>query len=151
MTYDLIWTAAADWKVKLLVLAFAGQMFLTILVYSSMAKARMSAGKAGKITADDYKIVGNEPEELAVYTRALANQFELPVLFYAVVLGGLALNCSSWLTVILAFAFVLARYLHVNEMTTTNKVMKRRKYFFRSVQIFMLMLAEFVFSALIYA
>ncbi|MBO6814274.1 MAG: MAPEG family protein [Rhizobiaceae bacterium] len=150
MIAEFLWTGAVDWKIRLLVLALAGQMILTIWLYGKMSKARMSAGREGKITAETYRVVGAEPPELAIYTRAVANQFELPVMFYAVVIAGLAIGTSSWITVVLAFAFVALRFVHAQEMVSENKVMTRRKKFLYSVRVFIVLLVEFVFSAMVF-
>lgn len=150
-TLSLLWTFAPDIKVKLLALAIAGQVIVTLRVYGGMSKARFAAVKAGEANPDTFKLTQNEPVSSAVFTRAVANQFELPVLFFAIVIASLALGSSSWLTVILAFAFVIAKAVHIREFTTTNTVLKRRKLFIRSVQVLMLMLAEFVISALLFA
>lgn len=151
MEIELLWTAASDWKVKFLALAIVGQAYLTVWLYTQMSKARMAAAKAGIITAETYKVVGDEPAELAIHTRAIANQFELPVIFYALVIGAIALGSSSWITVFLAFAFVLARVFHAREMVGENDVLKRRKLFIRSAQVLMLMLLEFAISAFFFA
>ncbi len=147
----LPWTFAPDLKVKLLLLILAGQMGLAIYLYIQLSKARMAAGKAGRITADLYKATENEPADLRVFARAVANQFELPVMFYALVVAGIAASISSWITVILAGSFVALRIVHAREMITTNTVLKRRKTFFRSVQVLLLMLVEFVLSAVFIA
>ncbi len=149
-TLALIWTFAPDIKVKLLLLALAAQMALTIRVYLQMSKVRVAAAKAGRVTTDMYKSTDNEPEDLRVYTRAVANQFELPVMFYAIVIAGIAASISSWITVVLAWLFIVFRVLHINEMLATN-VLKRRKIFIRGMQVFLIMLLEFVISTLLFA
>ena len=149
-TLALIWTFAPDLKVKLLLFALAAQILLTINVYMQMSKQRVAAAKAGRVTADTYKSTNNEPEDLRVYTRAVANQFELPVMFYAIVIAGIAASMSSWITVVLAWLFVLFRVLHIKYMLAGN-VLKRRKIFIRCMQMFLVMVAEFVISTLLFA
>ena len=146
-----IWTFAPGVKTGLLMLALSGQMLLTFRMYAVTGAARMKAGREGRITAETYRVVGEEPEDLALLTRALANQFELPVLFYAVVMAHLAVGTASWITVALAVVFVATRVVHANEMTGQNRVMLRRKLFFRSMGVFVAMLAEFVVAALFVA
>jgi len=149
-TLSFIWTFAPDLKVKLLLLALAAQMALTIRVYLKMSGARVAAAKEGRVTTDMYKSTDNEPEDLRVFTRAVSNQFELPVMFYAIVIAGIAASMSSWITVVLAWLFIVFRVLHVNEMLATN-VLKRRKIFIRGMQVFLLLLLEFVISTLLFA
>lgn len=146
-TLALIWTAAPQLKVQLIVLAMTGQIVLTIWLYSKMSKARVAAVKAGTVKPEQYRAAGtDEPEDLAVYTRAVANQYELPVLFYAVIIAGLALRTSSWITVVLAILFVIVRTIHAREMVGENAVFRRRRLFIRSFQVFMLLLIELVIS-----
>ena len=146
-----LWTFAPGAKVALLMLAIVGQIALTFRMYQTVGNARMKAGREGRITAETYSVVGDEPADLALLTRALANQFELPVLFFVVVLGHLAVGTASWITVVLAILFVAARFVHANEMTGRNRVMLRRKLFFRSMGIFVAMLAEFALAAIFVA
>ncbi len=149
-TLSLLWSFAPDIKIKLLYLALIGQMIITILAYSRMAKARIAAVKAERVDRDMYKATTDEPEDVRVFTRAVANQFELPVLFYVIVLAMLVSSVTSWITVILAWAFIVLRYVHFQEMTTTNTVLKRRKTFIRGTQTIMLMMAELVVATLIF-
>ncbi len=136
------------WLIKLLCLAVAALMGLTIHAYMQMANARVRIAKAGLVTVDDYKTTKNEPDDAAVYTRAVANLFEMPVMFYALVLMSLTVGTASWITVILAWAYVVLRIVHWRELTTTNTVLKRRKIFFYSTYVFLALLAEFVIALL---
>ena len=146
-----LWTFAPGAKVALLMLAIVGQIALTFRMYQTVGNARMKAGREGRITAETYSVVGDEPADLALLTRALANQFELPVLFFVIVLGHLAVGTASWITAVLAILFVAARFVHANEMMGRNRVMLRRKLFFRSMGIFVAMLAEFALAAIFVA
>ncbi len=146
-----LWTAAYDWKVRILVLIVLAQMVLAVRLYTVMAKKRFKAAKEGRVTTETYKATQNEPEDVAVFNRAVSNQFEAPVLFYAIVAIALALNVSSWLTVILAAAYVALRWMHGNEMIGAHDVMKRRKLFLMSFQVLLAMMAELAISTLLWA
>ena len=148
MELDFLWTFKAAWKLKLLVVMVMAQMVLTIWLYIKMSKARFAAVKEGAATREDFSVVGSKPEVTGIYTRAVANQFELPVLFYVIILIGLALDISSWITVMLAFLFVVSRIVHAREMIGENRVMKRRGMFINSMRIFILLLLELLISTL---
>lgn len=150
MGIEFLWLAAPLWKLKLLVIIILSQITLVVWLYIQMGKARVAAVKAGKITPEDYSVVGNEPQELAIYTRALANQFELPVLFYVVVLTGIAMGVSSLITVFLGVLFVITRVIHAREMVGENRVLIRRNYFMYSIRIFLLLMVELLFSTLFF-
>lgn len=142
-----LWTAAPGLKIQLVVLALVLQVVITVWCYSLMNRARVGAYKKGEISDTQYKAVGDsEPEELRVYTRLVANQFEMPVLFYALVITGLAIGVTSWLTVILAFLYVFFRYRHASEMIGEHVVFRRRKIFIQSARVLLLIIVELAIS-----
>lgn len=64
------------------------------------------------------------PERENRISNAVDNQFQLPVLFYLAC--GLSLFMSpSWLTLLLAWIFVLSRYVHAAIHVTDNNVVRR--------------------------
>ncbi|MDJ0613418.1 MAG: MAPEG family protein [Rhizobiaceae bacterium] len=144
-----LWTAAPVLKTQLVVLAILLQVVITIWCYTMMSGARVKGAKSGTVSPDIYKAVGDaEPEEIRVYTRLVANQFESPVLFYAMVITGLAVGVTSWITVVLALIYILFRYLHAKEMAGEHNVLKRRKIFIRSFQVLLVMALELAISTM---
>ena len=141
--FMLLWDFAPLLKTKLIYLAMIGQMLIAIYCYTAMSRARVSAGKAKRIKPDDYKATHNEPEDLRVLTRAVANQFEMPVIFYALMLAVLTAATQSWITVVLAWLFVILRFVHAREMISSNRVLLRRKIFIQSARVLLLMVVEF--------
>ena len=146
-----LWGAAPEFKIRLLVLVVLAQMVLAVRLYSVMSKNRFRAAKAGEVNVEVYRATQNEPERLAVFSRAVSNQFEAPVMFYAVIAMSMALGVVSWLTVILAIAYVALRWAHANEMIGEHVVLKRRAIFVRSFQVLLALMAEFAISAMIWA
>lgn len=64
------------------------------------------------------------PEREKQVSNAVDNQFQLPLLFY--VACGLALALGpTWFNVVLAWAFVVSRYLHAAIHITDNNVIRR--------------------------
>ena len=150
-TLDLVWTFAPEWKIRLLVLVVLANMYLAFRLYGVMSRARFKAAKEGRVTVDTYKATQNEPEDVAVFNRAVANQFESPVLFYAIIAISLAIGVSSWATVALAALYVGLRWMHANEMIGEHVVLRRRKIFVRSVKVLMALMAELAISTLLRA
>lgn len=150
MELDFLWTFEKAWQLKLLIIMVIAQVLLTIWLYIQMSKARTKAVKEGLAQRDDFSVVSNEPQITAIYSRALANQFELPVLFYVVILSGIAIGVSSWITVGLAFMFVLSRIVHAREMIGENRVLKRKAAFINTMRIFMVLLLELLISTLFF-
>ena len=58
-----------------------------------------------------------------------ANQFELPVLFYVLTILALITKQADLLFVILAWIFVLTRFVHAYVHTTNNVVLRRGMWF----------------------
>ena len=106
------------------------QAFATLGLYVAMSRVRVAAVKAGKVEARAYKYVENEPEETRNYTRALANQFESPVLFYAACLTAYVPDTANLVVVLLAWAFALSKLVHMVLHATQNRLRHRRPAFF---------------------
>ena len=147
----MLWEFAPELKAKLLYLALIGQIVITIYCYSAMSKARVAAVRGNRVQPDNYKATTDEPEDLRVYTRAVANQFEMPVVFYVLVLAALVATTASWITVALAWIYVILRGIHAREMIGDNTVLKRRKIFIQSARVILLMVVEFVIALLVIA
>ena len=151
-TLTLLWTFAPVVKTQLAVLILLLQLGVTLWCYTQMSRARVRAVKSGAISPEIYKAVGDdEPEDVRVYTRLVANQFESPVLFYALIITGLAIGVTSWLTIALALVYLAFRCLHAREMSGEHVVLRRRKLFIRSLQILMVMMIELAISTLFFA
>ncbi|MEO0636033.1 MAG: MAPEG family protein [Pseudomonadota bacterium] len=147
-----LWNYNPGLRLKLLLLSLVAVMVLMLWAFGQMSRARMAAGREGRVKSADYAIVGrNEPEDLAVYTRLSANLFEMPPVFMVLVLAFAMAGIESWLTVLMAWLYVGLRWHHAHIMTSGNRVMRRRRAFIRSMQVFIVMLAEFTISLLFFA
>ncbi|MFD0916016.1 MAPEG family protein [Pseudahrensia aquimaris] len=146
-----IWTFAEPWQLRLLVLIVLLNMALALRLYGVMSKARYAAVKKGEVDKEIFRATQAEPEQLAVYTRAVANQFEAPVLFYAVIAIGMALGVTSWITVVLAAVYVALRWQHANEMIGEHNVLRRRQLFIWSFYALIALMVELAISALLWA
>ena len=94
------------------------QIGWTFLLYAWLTVARQRAVKRGE-----------EPHHVARITRNLANQFELPLLFYALVVLLIALARVTTLDVIAAWVFVAGRVIHTLVQTLTDNVPLRGQVF----------------------
>jgi hypothetical protein len=113
----------------LILLAFFAQMVLTFYIYSLVARGRFVALRSNAVDASQYILVEGEPPHLARLTKSLANQFELPVLFYALVLMLVAINRVTIVDVVLAWAFVAARVAHYFVHMRRDDVLLRGRVF----------------------
>lgn len=105
------------------------QVLLTYVIYALGSFRRIGAVKAGKARASDFKVPSVEPEPSATALRNLSNQFELPVLFYAVCLALYVTDGAGNAAVALAWAFVAARVAHSWVHVTSNRIRIRRPLF----------------------
>jgi hypothetical protein len=124
---------------------------LVVIVLSRMRSMRFAAVRSGEVPIAYYRAFseGSEPEPLRVVARHLANLFEIPVLFYVVVLmiyvtghGG-----SSWL-VGSAWAYVALRYVHSWVHLGANDVRVRVAVYFASVLVLVAMYAMLLVALL---
>lgn len=105
------------------------QVLLIYVVYLVLAVRRYGAVRNGDARGRDFKVRGSEPERSATAVASVSNQFELPVLFFAVCLSLYVTNGANLLTVILAWLFVLTRYAHAWVHLTSNSIGWRSRLF----------------------
>lgn len=113
----------------LILLALLAQVFLTFVIYIVMVRGRFAAVRAKKVQASQYILVEGEPSDMARVTNNLRNQFELPVVFYALVLLLVAINHVTMLDVVLAWIFVIGRVIHHIVHTKSEDVLLRPRVF----------------------
>ncbi|PCI04063.1 MAG: hypothetical protein COB78_06910 [Hyphomicrobiales bacterium] len=110
------------WPMVILALA-------TLYLYIPMSKARVKSVKDGTVKAAVYKLNQGEPEESLQFTRAIANQYETPTLFYAVCLAAYVSSNDSMVMIILAWGFALSKIAHSYVHISTNNLRHRRPMF----------------------
>lgn len=121
------------------------QVALIYAVYVLMSYRRKAAIRAGSARTSDFRENRNEPPESLFVRNNLANQFELPVLFFVVCLALYDTNGSNVLTVALAWVFVISRCAHAAIHVTTNRIRHRQPLF---VAGFLALFAMWVWFAL---
>src|SRR6266478_6613886 len=89
-------------------LAHIGWVFV---LYAWLTVARTRAGRRGEVEIGAFAH-GAEPRHVARITRNLANQFELPAIFYAVVVLLVATGRVTTIDVVAAWVFVAGRVIH---------------------------------------
>jgi hypothetical protein len=103
-------------------LTFALMFWMGGLRYGSVARreTRMADVALGQ---------PNWPPRITQIANAYDNQFQLPVLFYVVVIIALVLRKADLLFVILSWVFVVLRILHAAIHTTSNNMLHRSQIF----------------------
>lgn len=105
------------------------QIGWTFFLYAWLTWARQQAVKQGKIEYSGFLLGREEPLEVARITRNLANQFELPVIFYAIVALLVALRAVGTIDLVAAWVFFVGRIVHSFVQTLTNDVVLRGRVF----------------------
>ena len=105
------------------------QIGLTVFLYAWLTIARTRAVRRGETEMACFVLGRDEPLHVARITRNLANQFELPVIFYALVIVLVALGRVTWVDVAAAWVFVAGRVVHTLVQTLTDNVPVRGRVF----------------------
>ena len=106
------------------------QVVLVFVVYVVLGIRRTEAVKSGAAKVGQFKTRTTEPDVSATAANNVLNQFELPVLFYVGCLALLLITGVSYLTLTLAWLFVLTRYCHAWVHLTSNYLRHRSMLFF---------------------
>lgn len=102
------------------------QVGLTFVLLFWMGGLRIGSVSRGEAQLEDVALNERDwPPHVTKIGNAFSNQFELPVLFYVVVILALMLRKADLLFVILSWVFVLSRIVHAAVHTTSNRVMQR--------------------------
>ena len=105
------------------------QSVLILVLYGLLGLRRSAAVKAGRAKVEQFRENRDEPSESLVVRNAIANQFELPVLFYAVSIILFMTQADNLPAVIMAWIFVAARYGHAYVHVTSNNLRYRSPLF----------------------
>lgn len=111
---------------KLMLLAIAAQVLLTIVIVLLMGRERVPRVANGEIAVADIAVAGAAwPLRARLLSNSFDNQFQLPVLFYVAALLALWAGIPTWAEVVFASSFVVLRYLHAAIHITSNNVYQR--------------------------
>ena len=106
-----------------------GHAALVFCLYFLLSRRCVGAVRAGTARADQFRENRDEPLESLLINNNIKNQFELPVLFHVVCLALYVTTADNVGTALLAWAFVLSRYVHAYVHITTNRLRQRRSIF----------------------
>ena len=102
------------------------QVSLTFFALLRMAKVRVASHVSKEVTYRDVALdARNYPDSVKQFQNNVTNQFETPVLFYAVVAIAAATQSANWPVAIGTMIFVASRYTHHMIHVGSNHVSKR--------------------------
>lgn len=119
-------TMAAD----MIVGAQLAHILLVLMLFILLGRRKIAAVKAGQVDRKKAALDNRQwPEDVLKVSNNIANQFEAPVLFHALVLLAQVQNMATTFVAGLAVFFVLTRYAHAYVHTTSNFVPHRFRLF----------------------
>jgi hypothetical protein len=125
------------------------QVALTIFLLLWMGRSRLSTLRAGEVKVKDIALgERNWPTRILQIQNAYHNQFEIPVLFYVLVVLALFTRKADMLFVVMSWMFVTTRLVHAVIHTTSNKMSLRFQAFVVGVLILAVMWVIFVIRVL---
>ena len=105
------------------------QIGWTFLLYAWLTFVRWQAVKRGEVDYSEFEFNRAEPRAVARIRLNLANQFELPAIFYAAIVLLVALNRVTMVDLIAAWVFFAGRVVHTLVQTLTDNVPLRGHVF----------------------
>ena len=127
-------------SIQAILLPVFAQILLVLLLAILMGQRRAAAVKTREVRRDEV-ILGqkNWPPKAQAASNAYANQFELPVLFFALVPLAIITRKADLLFVVLSWIFVLSRYVHAGVYVTSNALPFRFGAFAFGVLVLLIM------------
>lgn len=121
---------------NLIFLPMLMQVFLTVLVYVGITRAKNRA-IAEKSVDENRRALHKDawPEYVLKFTNNLTNQFEAPILFYVLCFIVWATESVDAVSITFAWLFSISRYAHAYVHTGSNYVPVRKRLFMLGVII----------------
>jgi hypothetical protein len=116
-------------QTQLLLLPAFVQFALTVYVLTRMGQGRVRAVRSGQVKRSEIDTKTAYSETVQKFANNYQSQFELPALFYVVLVLALATELNDYLLIGLAWAFVGARLVHSLVHTGSNRIATRFKIF----------------------
>jgi hypothetical protein len=106
------------------------QVALTFILLMWLGRSRVATLRAGDAKMGDIALgERNWPKRLLQIQNAYHSQFEIPVLFYVLVVLALFTRKADMLFVVMSWMFVTCRLVHAFIHTTSNDVLWRFRAF----------------------
>ncbi|HLX13849.1 MAG TPA: MAPEG family protein [Bradyrhizobium sp.] len=137
-------------SVQMVLLPVFVQIGLTFALLIAMAGARRNALVSKQTKIKDI-VLGqpNWPVRATQIGNCYKNQFEIPVLFYALIALALPLRQTGNVIVILSWVFVVTRLVHAGIFVTSNDLNRRSLAWFAGVLVLLAMWIYFALTILL--
>ena len=126
------------------------QVVLTFALLVWLAYQRVTLISSGVVKRTDIALrEPNWPARTLQLQNAVSNQFEVPVLFYALTILSIVTRHADLAFVIPAWVFVLLRIIHASIHVTDNDVRRRGLTFIAATTVLMVMWIIFMLRILL--
>jgi hypothetical protein len=126
------------------------QVALTFVLLFWMGFSRLASVKRRETKIADIALgQPNWPPRVQQISNSYASQFQLPVLFYVLVVLAIATRHADFLFVILAWLFVASRLVHAYIHTGTNNVRHRFNAYLAGAVVLLVMWIVFAVRILL--
>ena len=126
--------------IQMVLLPVFVQVALTIVLLCWMARCRIDSIKSGKTKMRDVALgESNWPEQPTKVANSYHSQFQLPVLFYVVVILAWITRTTDVVFVVLEWLFVVLRIVHAYIHVTSNYVPRRFQVFAAGLLVLVIM------------
>ena len=116
------------------------QVTLTLSLFIVMGARKGKAVKAGLVDRKKAALDNNAwPDEVRKVSNNIQNQFQTPVLFYALVFAFVVTHTVSMTVLVLAWIYVISRLVHAYIHTGSNYVPARFRVFIVGVVTLIIM------------
>ena len=120
------------------------QVALTFVLLMRLGSGRLRTLSAGNTKVRDIALgESNWPSDVTQVGNCFNNQFQLPMLFYVLVVLALVLHKADLLFVIMSWIFVVSRIVHAGIHITSNNVNQRFAAYTVGMVVLLLMWAFF--------
>jgi len=120
------------------------QVALTFVLLMRLGSGRLRTLSAGNTKVRDIALgESNWPADVTQVGNCFNNQFQLPMLFYVLVVLALVLHKADLLFVIMSWIFVISRVVHAGVHITSNNVNQRFAAYTVGMVVLLLMWAIF--------
>jgi len=134
---------------KILLGAVVFQLILTFYLMFLMGFSRIAAIKNHQVKMKDIALGDDKyPSKVKQIANAFNNQFQMPIIFYFGVVLSLFFGQVGLFEIILAYAFVVSRYIHAFIHITNNNLVWRLNAYFVGCLILMVFLVLVFFKGL---
>jgi hypothetical protein len=137
-------------SIQMVLLPVLVQIGLTFALLLWMAGARRNALVGGETKIRDIALgQQNWPVRATQIGNCYRNQFELPLLFYALIALALPLRHVDLVIVMLSWAFVVTRFVHAGIFVSSNDLGRRSLAWFAGVLVLLAMWVYFALKILL--